>query len=491
MKKAAELATLCGVKVSLLFTDLVDGVHYLTNEPNIRVEYEHCLNKKKDGAYMFTYNLDDYPFKSLSENSKGEFGNIGTVRQDDSGSESLTKRLPDISLSNVFSKVQPSSVYQGQGSRGLSNASKYDSYLENNSQNLVVSIPVKKDTDHPSLTNSMVLNQSFENAEKLSKAVSQGLEPEQAQTVEAFNTGIEKTLAETLRITNTDLRRDEDVVVLLLLNELVSRYFAKPSEANPPDSLQRLMKDKISVPEMISLLSSIRFKDKNSDMILIILKQIDDNLLQLVLNPSSFNSQVNLTQGGRSLINIFLFLIKNTFQQIKIMKSIYCDDSLEVMSRFMFGHSSIKYVKVLVSAVVDLCCHENIETSTHPRSRSSQAGFQLHNSQHRQESTEKGLQGGIQAGTNLLEFPFQSSLLQPSLLQENMSNPNLNESTSFLDRLQSNYKKKSFEMVGSLRSDNNNDASGGAQDMQNLLISSGSNMNNFVSSLLKGSQPKS
>lgn len=72
LKKAAELATLCGVKVSLLFTDLVESVHYFTNEPSIRVEFEHALKKRRDTNLLFTYSLDDvgqhYYIVSIQEN---------------------------------------------------------------------------------------------------------------------------------------------------------------------------------------------------------------------------------------------------------------------------------------------------------------------------------------------------------------------------------------------------------------------------------------
>ena len=59
LKKAAELATLCGVKVTLMFTDLGESVHYFSNETGLKIEFEHTLKKKKDGAFMYTYTLDD------------------------------------------------------------------------------------------------------------------------------------------------------------------------------------------------------------------------------------------------------------------------------------------------------------------------------------------------------------------------------------------------------------------------------------------------
>lgn len=59
LKKAAELATLCGVKVCLLFTDLVESVHYFTNEPAVRIEFEHTLKRKREVSYLYSYSLNE------------------------------------------------------------------------------------------------------------------------------------------------------------------------------------------------------------------------------------------------------------------------------------------------------------------------------------------------------------------------------------------------------------------------------------------------
>lgn len=60
LKKAAELATLCGVKVTLLFTDLGENIHFLSNEPGIGVQFEHTLSaKKREVANMFVYKMGD------------------------------------------------------------------------------------------------------------------------------------------------------------------------------------------------------------------------------------------------------------------------------------------------------------------------------------------------------------------------------------------------------------------------------------------------
>jgi hypothetical protein len=47
------------VKVCLLFTDLVDSMHYFSNEPEMKIEYEGTNKRKREQAYLYTYSLDD------------------------------------------------------------------------------------------------------------------------------------------------------------------------------------------------------------------------------------------------------------------------------------------------------------------------------------------------------------------------------------------------------------------------------------------------
>lgn len=59
MKKAAELATLCGVKVGLVFTDLYNSVHYFSNDNGIKVDFSDACKAKKDTSATYTYSLAD------------------------------------------------------------------------------------------------------------------------------------------------------------------------------------------------------------------------------------------------------------------------------------------------------------------------------------------------------------------------------------------------------------------------------------------------
>lgn len=62
LKKAAELATLCGVKVGLVFSDLYGCIHYFTNSSEIKMELAESSKLKKEAVNTYNYTLDDVFF---------------------------------------------------------------------------------------------------------------------------------------------------------------------------------------------------------------------------------------------------------------------------------------------------------------------------------------------------------------------------------------------------------------------------------------------
>ena len=222
-----------------------------------------------------------------------------------------------------------------------------------------------------------------------SAAFLKGLDPEQARSVEFFMGEIDGLLTEISSKNNRDPRRDEDLVILLTLKEFVSRYFQSPTEpALSSDNIARMMRSKIAVNEMIMVLSSIKFKDKNPDMILVTVKQFNDIFLELIINPAGFKTnQISFFRGGKSIINIFIFLIKNYFQQIRIMKSIYIEDSVQSETAYLFHDENIiDILKTLIIASLELSA---IDSSCPPILNNNTSAFQLHSQRHSMEHQDK------------------------------------------------------------------------------------------------------
>lgn len=76
---------------------------------------------------------------------------------------------------------------------------------------------------------------------------------------------------------------------------------------------------KIAPDDMLLMLSSIKFKDKDKSMILAYISKMVDILLELVIDPKSFKQDTfrfgtMISRDSKSANEIFKFLIKNGFQ---------------------------------------------------------------------------------------------------------------------------------------------------------------------------------
>ena len=242
----------------------------------------------------------------------------------------------------------------------------------------------KKFHDHSELEKKSAQSQTSNNG------IFKGLDSEQIRSVEVFLSDLDNLIREVSNRSNHDPRRDEDLIILITLKHFVTRYFNSPNEPTfSSDVIAKLMKAKINTNEMIMVLSSIKFRDKNSDMILVTVKQFNDIFLELIINPNSFKSnQISFFRGGKSIINIFIFLIKNFFQQIRIMKSIYIEDALHPESMYLFSDdTSVDVLKTLVNSSLELSA---IDSQIHIPINNPASAFQLHSQKHSRERQEMG-----------------------------------------------------------------------------------------------------
>ena len=455
LKKAAELATLCGVKICLLFSDLLDGVHYLSNDPNMTDSIEQAFSaQKKAGAFLYSYTLDDvgpadqYPFKGMGEDRKSTLRSIYP-----SNRSQLSKRRRGSSFSEDESAglesedeiLMPKPVPLLSGVPRLQPAAQVPAPPEP----MLLAVPAieKRDpqhrSDHTSSTGYILKNMS-----ETSKNI-----------FESFLAGVDNLMETTLKPSNKDIKRDEDVVSLVLLRHIIHRYFS----TDISDAIGSLMRSKIREEDLLSSISNIRFKDKNPDMILIVIKQMNDNLLESIINPSTFNSQIDIQKAGKSLVNIFIFLVKNFYQQIKTMRSIYCEESASAESHFLFSTDTINSLKLIVGISLDLCQQETSRSCP-----SVHSAFQLHPSQKNDQPQDLVFHSLLNPDNNSRQM---NNELSGTFMDRHLTS--LHKSRGLLDR-------HSFEFAGSLRSELS-----GMMDIHGALRSSGNNMNKFVSSLLR------
>lgn len=242
------------------------------------------------------------------------------------------------------------------------------------------------------------------------------LDVEQVKCIDFFMQEMNKLISVVGSKDNKDSRRDEDLITLMSLKQFVVRYFTGDLIT---DNITKVMRSKIKVNEMIMVLSSLKFKDKNPDMILVTVKQFTDIFLELIINPSSFKtSQINFYRGGKCIINIFIFLIKSYFQQVRIMRSIYCDESMQVDVMHLFNEKEVvDMLKILVDITIELGSIESsgVGLSSGPQT----SAFQLHSQKNSsgQVTQKHGQAEGVQESENPLlqasieKYPFNQSLL--------------------------------------------------------------------------------
>ncbi len=115
---------------------------------------------------------------------------------------------------------------------------------------------------------------------------------------------------------------------------------------------------RIPPEEMLGMLKSIKFEDKNKDMILAYISIVDDLILELLMNPNNykpgfFHFGSILARGGKAIINIFKFLIKNSLQQLSLLKSQFClvEVPIEIFNSRISENQARKRLKVIKSLI--------------------------------------------------------------------------------------------------------------------------------------------
>lgn len=435
-------------------------MHYFSNEPGMRVEFDG-LKKRREGAYMYTYSLDDYPFTTILDSQKRDIrGELDSKTDADNKSELLAKRRP---ISEIL-RPEGIGVVGGVGlafpCEPLPSPTLADGGKKVGPPNTLC-IPAEKRGQEAGQEESMSQG---------STAHFRNLDSDQAKALETFVEEMNGMLREISGKNNRDPKRDEDLIVLLTLKQFIMRFFIPKGESLlSPDPICKLMRSKVSVSYMILVLGSIKFRDKNSDMILVTVKQFTDIFLELIVSPQNFKpSQINFYRGGKGIVNLLIFVMQNFFQQVRILKNLSVEEppSLTEGLFFLFaGQQSIDILVSLIDSVLDLCV---LESAVAPIPNTTSA-FQLHSQRHSQEHIppphEPIESEGVQASGNFMDRNmFNNSLI---IRSNNMS--------------KSKREHYSFELLGSGRFSPTKDDQ---KDREIGVPEANGNMNLFVSNLL-------
>lgn len=312
------------------------------------------------------------------------------------------------------------------------------------------------------------------------------LDADQTRCIDFFMVEVDKLSEVVASKDNRDPRRDEDLVTLMALKQFVRNYFL----GDPlNDQVCRIMKSKIKVNEMIMVLSSLKFKDKNPDMLLVTMKQFTDIFFELIINPDAFKtSQINFYRGGKSIINLFIFLVKGFFQQVRIMRTIFSDEVGKTDVLYLFEDKEVlEVLRVLVSAALQLTA---IPISSGISTLSQNSAFQLHSSKnsqthHKPAPQQPAEQEVTTSSHEKLPFNNQSSLLRSAQGKNQIANQYSFEFGR--DMTGSDRHSNKEENLFNFKHEDSliNNSTGSIPIFPGIQIPSASNINSFVNNLLK------
>jgi hypothetical protein len=312
------------------------------------------------------------------------------------------------------------------------------------------------------------------------------LDADQARCIDFFMVEVDKLSEVVASKENRDPRRDEDLITLMALKQFVRNYFL----GDPlTDQVCRIMKSKIKVNEMIMVLSSLKFKDKNPDMLLVTMKQFTDIFFELVVNPESFKtSQINFYRGGKSIINVFIFLVKGYFQQVRIMRSIYSDELAKNDVLHLFEDKEVLDVlRVLVSASLQLAALPN---SSGISGISHNSAFQVHSSKNSQSHRQPQPQPPADPSQEVTTSSQEKLQFQGSLLRSAQGKPLPTHQYSFefgRDMTGSDRHSNKEENLFQFKNEDSlvHNSTGSIPNFGGIQIPIAGNINSFVTNLLK------
>ncbi len=384
---------------------------------------------------LYTYSLDDYPFVQVLEGQKREVSEgvgirrtLAELRQELNGGHNQINNsglspIAGLQANNIIgahpagpsNQITAATAMLGNFDASGKGASSTTHNIPGDGSSVrKISIPTGLciPTTEKKVPSAQALDTMIDNDHRSVHSVTsqpfKQLDSDQAKSVEIFV----QELDNLIQITSLkrDPRRDEDLIVLMTLKQFVNRYFTDNTLGG--DGIARTMRNKIPINDMIMMLSSIKFKDKNNDMILVTVKQFDDIYLELLINPSGFKtSHINYYRCGKGIVNVYIFMLMNFFQQIRNMRNIFVEEQSSPVSGGSLHHHLIPNDKemAVLKSLIDLCLelagNEANVLVANPGHGNNNSAFQLHSQRHsleldKQESVDPE---GLVISGNMLE----------------------------------------------------------------------------------------
>lgn len=344
--------------MNLIFSDIkANTFHVFNNDCEYKIDYDQFVkeNRLKESTSFLEYTIFEYPFDDCEESTH---------------QNRIMVELEKINHDNENTKEEtPINLFKEDQFLGFNESlRKRDSRPESN-------FPfdfdfrqkkIKMDMDDRRL---MPVKQKFVGLDRLTY--------EETSIVDNFVEDINFMIENIVDNLDKKTRTDEDLIVLLTTKELITKYFCFTEKVKfQEEHFSVIMKNKILMTCMLERLSGLLKKGNvqsnepnTQDNGLSAIKQLADSLIDLIVNPSNFDlNSFKSKRAGKSVITVFIFMVKNFIQQARVLDAIYSENGSQNQLNGLIQEQNIRYITQTINSALNFMAFEHFRN--HPLSSS-------------------------------------------------------------------------------------------------------------------------
>lgn len=363
LKKAAELSILCGLKVSLVFSDIQPNIfHVFSNDCPYKVDYENFLkdNFIKEKSTFNEYSIFDYPFESMTDQ---ESKIVVDPPKDKQETELLMGKAHQFETEKKETSLKKREPLRS-GNKGGSNVkatSQVPIVLTFDATDKMMIIPKMMENEGPiqrKMSGSEL--QSF----KYKFLGLEGLSQDQKCQAENFIADLDIKLLSHFEDVENKGQPDEESINLLIGRTFLLRYFGFSQENKQEDHMTYLMRSLIDFGSMLSCIQSIRELSVSTDQYSLKLRQLSNVLINALVNPFGFEvGSLTSLRAGKPIFPLVGFLIRSLLQQIRLLDSMHSGEKTAYGELGAFISSeNFQYVEVLIASAFNIISSQRGKT---------------------------------------------------------------------------------------------------------------------------------
>ena len=360
LKKAAELSILCGLKVSLVFSDIQpNSFHVFSNDCAHKVDYEMFLkdNFIKEKSIFHEYSIFDYPFETI-----GDQDSKVTI-EPFSENKDLLPSFPTFMETPVMPEIEKKEM----------NLRKREP-LKSGALKVFSQVPVlltydstemeKPDLKQPSKdfrkgSGAALCEHPFYRYKFLGL---EGISMDQRTEAETFCAELDSKLKSHLNQAESRVQSDEDTILILTAKIFLLKYLGFMSELREQDQMTALLRSLIDVDSMVGSIRALRELIPNGESFNLKLKHFNNLMIGALVNPAGFDvGSLASLRGGKSITAVVSFFVRSLLQQIRLLDAMHSGEKTAIADLASFVNTdNCTHVEQIIAAVFNIvACQRN------------------------------------------------------------------------------------------------------------------------------------